>query len=264
MSKIKCVFSVLIVLSLSACLKVQKKSDVEKVDNQEAAQEQTQPVAPVVFELNDVMSLTQDTIIIADKVILGPSARIYTNQFELTIQATILDSAIGAVIQSFSEENLIAFAETVGLSGGLVKIKTTEAYGNLQVHMNGQQGGNGKTGWKTVKTGNIYIDDTNYGECQPNSGSNSGNSGSFFFESESAQQLFITSSMKVAVGGIMGEIISNPVYAKDIGYYPKEPHKHKFPRRENCYNKPADGVPGAPGQICIKLSAEASPACEKF
>lgn len=258
----KKVIGLIAVLIFSACLKIQKKSDVEGITEvQTAISSKPVPPASVIFELNNTMNLTADLMIQADKIILGPYARIYTNQFSLVIQATTMDSAVGASIQNFSEDNLVAPYETVGLNGGLVKIKTREAYGNIQVHMNAQQGGPGKRGWTTVVTNNIYIDRSPSGACQPNSGSNSGQSGSFFFESERAANFFITTSMKVAPGGLIGEVLVNPVATLN---YQKDPANNKFPKGKNCHVIPQPGKAGLPGQICIKLTAETLAVCEKF
>lgn len=236
--KISCIF--LICLGFSSCLKIQKKTNDESplVHTEKAVSEST-----VVYELNEDLSLTQDTEIIADKVILGPNAHIYTHQFALTIKTEVLDSAIGAFIQNFPETHLVAELETDGLNAGITKIKTNEAYGNLQIRMNGQQGGLGLAGW------HINIDLI----CQPNSGRDSGQSGSFFFEAEKEAGFFLTTVMNRAPGGKIGAVKAGPIN--------KIPVK---PLSASCYVMPKDGKPGIPGQICIKLSADSLPVCEKF
>lgn len=236
--KVSCLF--IICLGFSGCLKIQKKSNEEPplVHTEKAVSK-----SAVVYELNQDLSLTQDTEIIADKVVLGPNARIYTYQFSLTIKTGVLDSAIGALIQNFPESHLVAELETTGLNAGITKIKTNEAYGNLQIRMNGQQGGSGLAGWRI----NINL------ICQPNSGRDSGQSGSFFFEAEKESGFFLTTSMNIAVGGKVGTVRA--------GVTNKIPVK---PMSAACYVMPKDGQPGNPGQICIKLSADSLPVCEKF
>lgn len=260
MFKMKNIFIVLMIFSLSACLKIQKKSELENT----ATQAQTaavdvpspsEPPAPVVFELNDVMSLTEDTVIQADKVILGPNARIYTNQFSLSVNAVTLDSALGAKIQNFPDGTLAAAIESEGLSGGVTKIKVGEAYGHLDAHMNAQQGGVGKSGWRV-------FDRSISDGCQPNGGRKAGKSGSFYLEADKGNQLFMKTKMTLVAGGAVGRILVWPQDTHAIGNDPS--YWHKYPHSENCRVIPTVGEIGSPGQICIKLTADSTPVCEKY
>lgn len=251
----KNILFVLMILNLCACLKIQKKGNDEAlptVENQNPVM--VEQITPVVFTLNTVWSLTDHAEIIADEVRLSSLARIYTNQFKLSIHAKKLIVEQGALIQTFDENHARAWVETAAVDGGTIDIKIAEAEGYLQVFMNGQQGGEGKSGWILSIMGTTTM-------CQPNSGWNSGRSGSFFLEADQATHFFITTQMQVAEPGPIGVLENVFVRGPELL---KDPSHNKYPRFENCQNNPVPGKPGSAGQICMRLKADESPQCEKF
>ncbi len=243
---------------LMSCVKIQKKSEPDQPQDQNVAVAVT--TEPVIFTLDDEMSLNQDTLIRADEVHLKSNARIYTNQFALDIQATRIFIDRGVFIQTFAEAHLVAPIEVPGLDGGIVHIVAHEIHGNLQVFMNGQKGGEGLGGWSARPgVSNIVWPDPPRSACQPNSGKNSGVSGSFFMEVNQSQDFSISTSMKVAEGGAIGSILQTSFsFAKDLN------KKYKIQQPKTCHDIPVQGRAGIAGQICLKMSSADLARCERY
>jgi hypothetical protein len=258
--RMKNLFLLCVVVSLYSCVKVQKKSELDQPQDQRVQVMAEQVREPVIFILDEVKSLTEDTLIIADEVYLKSNARIYTNQFALNIQATSIFVDRGVFIQTFADQQLVAPIEVQAIDGGVVHIVANDIHGNLQVFMNGQEGGPGLGGWTALPPDpNPYVPYPGREACQPNSGKNSGVSGSFFLEVNQSQDFSVSTSMKVAAGGALGEI--SPlvlIYIKDAD------KKYKTKQQQNCYVVPTTGKVGIPGQICLKLSATDLAKCERF
>lgn len=256
--KIFLMFSLLAAL-LCSCIKVQKKSEFEVAPVDEV-QVQEVKRAPVVYRLNGVLYLTQDTEIRADEIYLEADSKIYTNQFSLKINSSIFYSDRGAVIQSFADQNMMAPVEQSGLNGGVVEIKTDIAKGNLQVRMNGQSGGPGRGGWTEYTPSDLFFEGFRRVACKPNSGKNAGRSGSFFVETNDSLDFYVSATMEIAHGGLIG-----PVYEK-AGYIFTEPdYQTRFKsHNEGCLIEPHAGEAGSAGQICMKLKVEDSPRCERY
>ena len=242
--------------SVLACVKVQKKSELDQPQDQNV----TVTAEPVIFILDEMISLKRDTLIVADEVHFKSNARIYTNQFALDIQAAKIFIDRGVFIQTFAENNHIAPMEVAGLDGGVVHIVANDIHGNLQVFMNGQSGGEGLGGW-TERPGvsSAIWPDPPRSACQPNSGKNSGASGSFFMEVNQSQDFSISTSMKVAAGGAIGSVLEeNFAFVKDLNL------KYKIQQQQNCHIIPKVGRAGVPGQICLKMLLADLARCEKF
>lgn len=249
----KNLFLLCLISSLVACVKVQKKSEMDQAQDMNTQVEVRKE--PVVFVLDEIMVLTEDTLIVADEVHLKSNAGIYTKQFALNIQATSIYIDRGVFIKTFSDELLVAPVETPAIDGGVIHIVAHDIHGNLQVSMNGQQGGEGLPGWHAHPvSASINISEPEFNSCFPNSGLDSGVSGSFFLEVNQSKEFSITSSMKVAQGGLMGRYIANPFGSANT----------KIKNVAKCNVAPKAGKPGVPGQICLKLSATDLAQCEKF
>jgi hypothetical protein len=254
-----------VVLSLCACVKIQKKSEIEQPQDptiQLKAETQTEPQPePVIFVLDEVMSLNQDVLIVADEVHLKSNARIYTNQFALNIQATSIYIDRGVFIQTFPEHNMIASMETNGLNGGAAHIKGNDIHGNLQVFMNGQSGGEGLGGWAALpEDPNPLLSGLARDACFPNSGKNGGISGSFFLEVNESQNFSISTSMKLAEGGPIGPVSKEFFFnVKDYATKYKKTNDWK-----GCATVPVIGKAGTPGQICLKLTQNDLPKCGSY
>lgn len=252
------------ILSLSGCLKIQKKTDLDKPNVQPTQQIPEPASAPVVTEakpdpviivLDSTLSLDQNTEIVADEIYLKSNAKIYTNQFSINIKATSIFIERGVLIQSFAENNSVAPLETPGLSGGTVQIVANDIHGHLQVIMNGQIGGVGFGGWNAFPATDYTPD---WPACAPRGGKNSGQSGSFFLEVHNSQDFYVSTFMQLAPGGAIGPIsdllsIQGPL----VKFY------NNF-KRDDCNAVPTIGKPGWPGQICMKLSQTDRPQCERF
>ena len=251
----KNLFLLCVVVSLYSCVKVQKKSEVDQQTDSNVQVEVRKE--PVIFVLDEVMTLTQDTVIVADEVHLKSNARIYNRQFALNIQATSIYIDRGVFIKTFADEQLVAPVETPAIDGGVVHIIANDIHGNLQVFMNGQRGGDGLPGWQASE--GSFIMPGGYNACLPDGGKDSAVSGSFFLEVNQSQEFSITTSMKVAEGGFIGHQSGSPY---DAIFDPKK--KTKVKDQKNCSVIPKTGKPGIPGQICLKLSATDLTQCEKF
>lgn len=254
------IFLLAVSISLASCVKIQKKTDLEEAK----IEIQTVPVAPaepVVYTLDETLSLDHNIDIIADQVYLKSKARIYSNQFFLNIRAKEIYTERGAVIQTFPEDSLRASMDTPGKDGGVVHITTQMIQGYLQVFMNGQAGGPGQGGW-TAYPAEMFSPPRD--PCAPTSGQNAGVSGSFFLETHRAQDFAVTTSMKMGEAGAVGPIWDGSYFTV---FNNNELHRYRnFKRDQNCYPKvpPVAGKPGIPGQICIKWSEADRPECEKF
>ncbi len=250
-----------VVLFLCGCVKIQKKSEVESVPDQVVQPLVEKFSEPVIFVLDEVLSQTQDILIIADEVHLKTNARIYTNQFSLRIEATRIYIDRGAFIQTFAEDQTIAPIEQNAIDGGVVHIKGNDIYGNLRIFMNGQSGGVGLGGWSGLPASpNPYVSLPPQEPCLPNSGRNSGASGSFFLEVNQSQDFSISTSMKVAEGGSIGPVSAD--YFWTVKDY-KTKYKKAFDW-QSCNTIPVTGKAGMPGQICLKLSATDLARCERY
>ncbi len=255
----KNIFLLCIIGWVSACMKIQKKSDLE-LQPEPAAQIETARPEPVVFTLDEALTLTEDVMIVADEVHLKSNARIYTNQFNLSIEATSIYIERGVIIQSFADHLLVTKINVPGLSGGTVQIKGNDIHGNLRVFMNGQTGGAGLGGWTALPDGpNSFILEFARGPCQPDSGKDSGAAGSFFLTVNQSQDFSISTSMKIPQGGSIGSVLL------DYFYFTKNLQEYKLKGgTSSCEAIPSTGQPGSPGQICLKLSDKELARCEKY
>lgn len=253
-----------VMVSLFACVKVQKKSDVES--EPEVVQQQVQR-EPVIFQLDETMSLDKDLEIAADEVYLKSNTKIFTNQFNLNINAKLIVIESGALIQTFSNEKMKAPFKTRAIDGGAVHIIANEVVGKLQVTMNGQQGGQGIGGWNAYEGFNGgFISHSPHSACAPESGEDSGVSGSFLLETSHSLDFFVNTRMDTAPGGEIGEIHEGLfpwISTKDFNLAEYKARFKNF-ERTNCNIIPTPGKAGRPGQICMKLSDTDRPTCEKF
>lgn len=250
-----------VVVSFYGCVKVQKKSEVEEQPKEPVVEVMAEPAPePVIFMWDEVKHLTEDTLIEADEVYLKSNTRIFTGPYSLTIKATSIFIDRGVFIQTFAEEQLVAPIEVQAIDGGVVHIVGNDIHGNLQVFMNGQQGGEGLGGWNAIPADpNLYFPSPAIDACYPNSGRNSGASGSFFLEVNQSQEFSVTTSMKVAERGLIGNRMGHPMWVdKDSA------KKYKSRQQQTCHIVPSPGKPGIPGQICLKLSATDLARCERF
>lgn len=254
----KIIIILCVVITLCGCLKVQKKTDLDKRG------EEVVVVAaePVVYVLDEIKFLTEDTLITADEVYLKSNARIFTNQFALNIQAKSIYVDSGVFIQTFPDQQLVAPMEAVGLDGGVVHIIVNDIHGHLKVLMNGQQGGRGLGGWNGLPAKFLEMQDSGaFHPCMPNGGKNSGVSGSFFLEVNQTQDFSMTTSMKVAPAGETGDIAESPIgLIRD----PEIAKKYKIAQKQNCRVPPVIGKAGITGQICLKILASGLTQCERF
>ena len=245
------------VVYLSACMKIQKKSDMD-AKPEPAVQIETVLPESVIFTLDEVMILSQDAVIVADEVHLKSNARIFTNQFSLNIEATSVYIDRGVIIQSFPEPLLIAKINVPGLSGGTIQITGNDIHGNLQVFMNGQTGGPGLGGWAEIPYMNYPSLQQYRAPCKPNGGKDSGESGSFFLNANQSQDFSISTSMKIAPGGSVGNILQGSLI------FLRNPEDYKIKSQPTCTDNPEIAKPGSPGQICLKLSENDLARCESF
>jgi hypothetical protein len=245
-------------------LKVQKKSELNS-DPDVSIQHMQR--APVVKTINEVISLEKDLNIDADEVYLKANTLIYTNQFNLHIKARLIVVEQGAIFKTFTDDKLIAAFNTPAVNGGLVKINVNKIEGNLTVVLNGQQGGQGMGGWDYFPgSQNMFFPSPAHQGCAPESGQNSGVSGSFHLEAQDALNFFFKYSMIVAVGGLVGDIHNGAFPIVSLGGFNLADYKakHKNFEYRNCEHKPQVGKPGQSGSICMKLSDTDRPSCEKF
>lgn len=242
---------------VSACMKVQKKSEID-AQPEPAVQIEAVLPKPVIFTLDEVMNLTEDVLIVADEVHLKPNTRIYTNQFNLSIEATSIYIDRGVIIQSFDDQLLVAKINVPGLNGGTVQIKGNDIHGNLQVFMNGQTGGPGLGGWAEIPYMNYPFLQQYRAPCKPNGGKDSGESGSFFLNANQSQDFSISTSMKIAPGGSVGNILQGSLI------FLRNPEDYKIKSQPTCTDNPEIAKPGSPGQICLKLSENDLARCESF
>ena len=255
----KNIFLLCVMSCVSACMKVQKKSEIDAQPEPAVQIEAARP-KPVIFTLDEVMNLTEDVLIVADEVHLKPNTRIYTNQFNLSIEATSIYIDRGVIIQSFDDQLLVAKINVPGLNGGTVQIKGNDIHGNLRVFMNGQTGGAGLGGWTALPDcPNSFILEFARGTCQPDSGKDSGAAGSFFLTVNQSQDFSLSTSMKIPQGGSIGSVLL------DYFYFAKNLHEYKLKSgTSSCEVIPSTGQTGSPGQICLKLSDKELARCEKY
>lgn len=215
--------------------------------------------APVDMLLDGPISLAENVDKTVERLFLTATAKVFTNQFNLKIKSKFIYSEFGALITNFPE-NFVAAMQTVGLSGGKIEISTTVAEGNLQILMNAQQGGEGLWGWKSIPP---LIGGTGQSDgpgCLPNSGFDSGNSGTFIFISEQGSKMSFTTDMKVSAGGQIGNYMDSDIFVGTI----VDRNKVKLFRYPDCQKIPTLGKPGKPGQICMKMNTAENFVCEKF
>lgn len=259
---IKNLAKVLIVTTLlSACLRVQKKDEIKS---------ETLPVAELVEAIpekelvkvyfSSEINLSQDTEIIADEVYFSADTIIYTNQFNLKINAEKLFFESGSNIQNFSKNLQVALFNTAGLNAGTVRIKANQALGYLSVVMNGQGGGVGKGGWSDG-TDVPEIIGRPRSPCTAGSGKSAGQSGSFFIDLQSSDQFFMSYAMNTSLGGPIGHLDTDFRMHLD----PEIKNKYKWGNPEDdCGEKSLVGLNGQPGQICMKLKNNEPARCENF
>lgn len=194
--------------------------------------------APQDWVVASAVYFQQNEEVNVERIFFLQGAQIYTQQFNVKIRAKKLISAQGTLIANFPEGSTAAI-ETAGLSGGTIDLKVEEARGSLDFLLNGQRGGQGKNGWKESTSEFAGAE-----KCAPNSGANSGNSGSLIYDVQFQDQFMSTKKMVLVSGGVQGTLLESIMY---IG--PKPENKA---RRENCANNPVDGQAGKPGKICVK------------
>lgn len=236
----RCIFLMTLVLVVSGCFKVEKKSDLKnQEDGIEEMSIQTEKI------IAQEWSLKQNEVIRVDRLILKETARIYTNQYDLRIETKELVSERGAEIKNFPLNNQ-ANENANGLDGGTIDIKTLIAIGNLQVKINGQNGGNGSSGW-TGKSHTTFL--PSMSPCQPMGGASGGKTGSFFFQSGDASAFSLSTSLEKSMPGKSGHMVDglNLVSKRD---------------RKTCNILPVPGLPGQAGQICLKMSSAALSVCK--
>jgi hypothetical protein len=211
------------------------------------------PPEDLVFD--GVVNLVENTEKKVERLFLTASAQVYTNQFNLKIMANNIYSEFGAIISNFPD-GAVGDMELHGLSGGKIEISSDSAIGNLLVILNAQRGGQGKWGWPGS-------DSTATGPaCLPNSGADSGDSGSLFFTLNDSKDFSLTPHMIVVEGGKVGEVIPTHQHTVTSQYRSviKIPYKP-----ETCEGYvPANGKSGRPGQICTKMNLNENFKCEKF
>ncbi len=255
----KSIFLICWICSVVACVKIQKKSDLDQDQSPVLATAEVESQPP--FILDEVLTLTEDTKIIADEVYLKSNARIYTHQFALFIQAKAIYIDRGVFIQTFPEGERVVPLASEAVDGGVVQILAHDIHGNLQVLMNGQNGGNGLSGWP-YRAGAVYMGffyAPELAACYPDSGKNAGMSGSFFLNVAQSDDFSITTSMKIGEGGAIGLVTDVPYSAT-----PTPPAEGRIKDKTTCQFTPYPGRPGTPGQICLKLAEGERAKCEHY
>lgn len=246
-------------VAISSCLKIQKKIEDTDPPPPSVAQpvlsrENQTKAEPIIVNLNEPVSLNGDWEVIADEIRMGAQSAIYNEHYNLRLVAKKIIIESGAVIQTFPHWRFKAPIDTAAADGGTVQIYAEEIIGNLQVYMNGQEGGNGKAGWSGVTDASFQKS-----ECFSNSGRDAGRSGSFFLETKKANQFYITTNMSIAKAGEPEAQVIDPL-GRHIEIFRNKDH-YKYPVRENCSVSPQPAQAGRPGQICLKMQENENPVC---
>lgn len=236
---------IILAVTLLGCLKVEKK-------NQDVPSEVTQHVevySQPQFILDEHMTLTEDTIIDAERVYLTKNAAIFVQNYNLKIEAQIIEAEAGSVIAHY----LLGQTAELGINGrngGLIEINSLEARGTLYLTANSEKGGNGLTGWFRLKDGKPN-------DCNPGKGKNSGQLGTIKFQTLKSQKLYLIKKIVHSEGGSIGAffadivLINQPNYVKDNNMHPND----------NCSESPSVGTPSYGGQVCTKLQNQANFSC---
>lgn len=205
--------------------------------------------APYDWVVNSAVFFGKDEEVNAERIFFLQGAEVYTGQFNVKFRAKKLISAGASILANFPVGS-VAAVETPGLSGGTIDFKVDEAVGSLDFIINAQQGGSGKNGWRKWTEPVLGMNPGEVREfdgCNPNSGANSGNSGTLILDIQSQDQFLSTYKMIIAMAGSKGAILDAGMM---FPYKPQRPEDKL--KRENCANNAIDGLAGKPGKICVK------------
>ncbi|QLY25670.1 hypothetical protein [Bdellovibrio sp. KM01] len=192
---------------------------------------------------NEARTLDKPETIKAHRLTIRKNAIITTGEHPLIIQVDEL-IAEGGTIQNFSP-NAQAGCEANGRSGGAVQIDAKYATGNLNVLLNGENGGQGKNG--------AITDPRVHPGCAGTSGGDGGNAGSLQLTVDSNSGFTLNwdnIAGMLGMRGLRGSVRDGT--AADTIFAP-------------CGRDVPDGVDGKAGRkglVCLKMSASEDRICE--
>ncbi len=244
-------FIQLIILTtlLVGCLKVEKKNKNDS-ENQPA---DVQVYAQTEFILDEPMTLTEDTIIRADRVYLSKNAAIFAQSYNLKIESQIIEAEQGSIIGHYNYDQTAAINQN-GRKGGSIAIKSQVSIGQLLLLANSEKGGEGLGGWGTTEFPGLTI---KVESCTAGSGKPSGEVGSILFETQNSQNLVLSKKVLHSEGGSIGPVADNYRAMRVIG----QSNQNYKQRRGDCSEISVVGKSSFGGQICTRLQNQSNFEC---
>ena len=235
---------------LVGCLKIEKKNqndpEIQPADVQVYAQSE--------FVLDEAMILNEDTVIKADRVYLSKNAAIFAQNYNLKIEAQIIEAEMGSIIGHYNYDQTAAVNQN-GRNGGFIEIRSQTVFGQLQLLANSEKGGVGLGGWGASEFSTGLLKQIE--SCNAGSGKDSGQTGSIQFETNNSQNLNLYKKVLHSAGGTIGPVAIN--YKATTPYGKKNPHYKK--RGQDCAEVPLAGKPSFSGQICTRLQNQTNFEC---
>ncbi len=235
---------------LVGCLKVEKK-------NQNDSKNQltdVQVYAQSEFILDEAMTLTEDTVITADRIYLSKNAVIFTQNYNLKIEAQMIEAELGSMVGHYNYDQAAGVNQN-GRNGGSIEIKSQTAFGQLQLLANSEKGGGGLGGWGPTEFSKGQIN--NMVSCSAGSGKASGQVGSIQFETYNSQNFVLSKKVLHSEGGAIGPMADN---YKVITPFNKKNPNYKT-RNQDCDETSVVGKPSFGGQICTRLQSQSNYEC---
>lgn len=235
---------------LVSCLKIEKKNQ----NDSENPAADVQVYAQSEFILDEALVLNEDTVIKADRVYLSKNAAIFAQNYNLKIDAQIIETEQGSIIGHYNYDQT-ATVNQDGRNGGSIEIRSQTALGQLQLLANSEKGGTGLGGWgpSEFSTGRLSHTES----CTAGSGKNSGQVGSIQFETYNSQNLVLSKKILHSAGGSIGSMAAN---YKEITPFNKKNPNYKA-RNQDCTEIPVIGKSSFGGQICTRLQNQSHFEC---
>lgn len=235
---------------LVGCLKVEKKNQHDS-ENQPV---DVEVYSQTEFVLDETLVLSADTVIKADRVYLSKNSSIFTQNYNLKIEAQVIEAELGSVIGHYNY-NQTATVNQDGRSGGAIDIKSQVAVGQLLLLANSEKGGVGLGGWGPTEFSKGQI--KNLMSCTAGSGKNSGHVGSIQFETYNSANLVLSKKILQTEGGAIGPMAEN--YRVITPFRVLNPNYKD--RHQNCDEISVVGKSSVGGQICTRLQNETNFEC---
>ncbi|MFN3453762.1 MAG: hypothetical protein ACK41T_02305 [Pseudobdellovibrio sp.] len=218
---------------------------------------------PKDLVLSGIVSLSQDTKYIYDKVIISDNTEIYSNQYNLEIKFNELVIGNNVIISHYPT-NQVAVVNQHGRDGGSISFNGRFASGYLKIVLNSEKGTNGEQGFPRCLS---FAENEFWHDCYGTSGGNTGKRGQVYIDLEDSTQFDYNFEFQNIEGGSKGEKLVNIDRSQRDricrAWQAKsniEQHKERF---NKCDKESVNGLSASGGKLCIKLNKGSDYDCKE-